>query len=112
MAPNSRRKFIDGMETDAEYKSGGKTPDRIHSGSTWTSGTKASRLAPMPATTRSDGAANPIRVPSVAAAEITNRPITTTISNSTMFPQSPGPGISPQRRATTAIVSPQLAIEP
>jgi len=33
------------METDAEYRSGGKTPDRIYPGSMWTSGTKGSRLA-------------------------------------------------------------------
>ena len=48
MAANSRRKFTVGIDTDAEYKSGGSTPARIHSGSTWTAGTNGSKLAPMP----------------------------------------------------------------
>jgi hypothetical protein len=106
---------MEGIETAAEYRSGGNTPDRIHSGSTWTSGTKGSRLAPIPTTTRSKGAANPSRGPSVAAAEITNSPMTTTINNPTMLPPSPGPGTGPgtppQHQTTSAIVSPQLAIE-
>ncbi len=90
IAVNSRRKSIAGIDTDAEYKSGGSTPVRIQSGSTWTAGTNGSKLAPMPVTTSSSGAATPKRRSSVVAAVITSSARTTTIRNPTALPPSPG----------------------
>ena len=90
MAPNSRRNSIDGIETEAEYSSGGSTPARIHSGSMSTAGTNGKRLTTIPAITRINGAATPIRAPSVEAATIPSRPSTTMIRASTASPCTPG----------------------
>src|SRR6478735_2973796 len=84
IAVNSRRKSIEGIETAAEYSSGGRTTVRIHSGSISTSGTNGSRLTAMPTTTSSNGAAIPTRGPKAVAPAIASSPRTTTISESTI----------------------------
>lgn len=69
----SRRKSIAGIETAAEYRSGGSTPARMISGSTVTSGIVGSREIPMPSTTRMRGEAIRRRGASDAESAMTTR---------------------------------------
>ena len=84
IAVKSRRNSIAGIDTAAEYSKGGNTPARIHSGSILTAGTNDKKLAPMPITTSTSGAASPRRGSSVVAAAITSNARTIRIRNSTV----------------------------
>ena len=80
MAANSRRKFIDGIETADEYSSGGSTPSRINSGSMWVDENTGRKLAPTPTATSRSGEAIPSFGPMMEDAAITANPATRTTS--------------------------------
>ncbi len=86
IAPNSRRKFIAGIDTADEYRSGGSTPARIHSGSISTEAKTGRKLAPTPASTSTSGDATPSLGPTRVANAITTRATTRMTSVSVMAP--------------------------